>query len=338
MMLFSAVGVATVLSISLVVLWFLSSRRFVLVNLTEDTCRWDGQLDIPIHYEPRIGVHMVTVGIGVGPGRFRNVKCVLDTGSRHLTVARSALGRVEDGTWIPVAGPSFIHYGTQTDAVRWVEAPVRVSGRRVCHDMRNVTLAVAGERKCRGAGCFNVLGLSVGAGATVPFLTQLARHAGVRPTFCIAMRRNGTGSLRINHECADRNARRIRLLDHPQWYLVRLDGVVCRGTDDRPVASCPSRLMVDTGSNQLGGRPDFFRALRTTLRPGDALVFRLRDTADNAFEYVVPPSAYTHAGHLLFDPHQESDNDVLVLGSMFMRGFQLTVDVAARELAVSANI
>jgi hypothetical protein len=312
-------------------------------------CRWDGRLSLPLTFASE-GVYTVPVSVEVATGQFREVRCVLDTGSRHLSISAAALGIDDDpsgnlpASWTRRTGAPVLHYGTQTDTVEWVEAPVRIAGKRVCHELRDVTLAVARRRECQEVGCFNVMGMSMdddtslfrfGGGAAPPFLRQLAKAAGVRPSFSISMRDRRGGELHINMPLSQSPDTHTFLALHgTHWYLLPLVGVLTRRRGEEPVRiphdfphDFPDKLMIDTGSNMLGCADHVVRTLEAALGPGMALVLRLRKMDGTTFDYDLPRSTYAHVdGSYLFDPH-EVRSDIMVLGAMMMIGSEISFDV-----------
>ena len=290
------------------------------------TCTWDGTLTAPLTYDRR-GLFLVRVEVHVD-GAYRATACVVDTGSRHLTVAAASLGLGASGTLArPVVdGPDRLTYGPPPDGGRWHRVPVRMGNTRVCHDLQDVALAVTHRRTCAPATCCDVLGLAGGTGTPPPFLHQLGKRA-----FRLQLRRHG-GQLRLND--ATLEGTRLPRLPHSHLIVLRLRGLGTRrrGGPLRLLAGVPDRVMVDTGSNMLGCTPAVARALTAAVDGGGHvdLVLVLEDAVGQPHEHVVGPTMYRHGGKVLVDAAQGSP--MVTLGSLFLVGHDLTVTPEAVAL------
>lgn len=308
-----------------------------------EPCVPGGSIRLPLTYTPQ-GVHVVDVEVDRGDGRFRTARCVVDTGSRFLSVA--AHPGDTRGSWRPEPAPiDEIRYGTQHDHVHWFRLPVRMAGHRVCNHVDDLAVAVAHQRTCGDAGCFDVLGLAAAhapddmqgraAGAPLSLLAQVARATGRPPSFCVAMGRAGHGYVAVDVDCARGGGPEVALRPGGVHYVVDLEGIRVGDRDVGEGVLAPSRLMVDTGSNMLGVPPAFAEDLAAALRGhGGDLRLRLRGVDGQPFDYVVPPDTYARGDELLVDPNPALQ-DTVVIGSMFLRGKRLSFDGARRTVRIS---
>lgn len=295
----------------------------------------DKGLVIPVHYT-RAGVYVAR--LHVGPSR-DPVECVLDTGSRHLSIRAldiSTPGEV-------LNGPRTLYYGSQTDTVQWQSTLVNMccrAGRPVPYTLK---VAVAHARTCSTSRCFNVLGLSTGGSHTddvIPVLEQLAGGS-EDLSFCVALRDRTGGELRINRNCLENEGMHVfRLISGTNWYLTHLVGVFQEPPDGRPPiplrGSWPDKIMIDTGSNMLGTSAARTRELHRVFaaRGQGNLILRMLKYDYTTYDYVVPESVYRYDnGDLLVDPH-EVRNDILVMGAMFLIGREIAVNSSRRCLGI----
>ena len=289
----------------------------LLTEARDDDRQWLERHPRVIPLTVENGIYMCTL---VFDGAEADV--VVDSGSTHLLLAGRSCGRLcDDATSLRVrdAETVTLAYGSQQSEVVWRVGTLRLGRRSIPGVRAALTKRIDGETR------YNILGLARG---------PLQRAVAPR-RFAVALMQD-RGLLAID-ERAIRAMRRRWYAQRPTRIPLRRDRLplyavrgVLRSADG--AAAFSGDVIVDIGSNFLSMPRRTLDRLGETFRADAPMSLELGGGA-RVLEF--GPNIYRFAGgSLLVDAHDDvEDDDMLVLGSFFMRG--LALEFGATHLDVA---
>lgn len=307
------------------------------------------------------GVFVVPILIGA-----QQIQVVVDTGSENLLVAdkncrgcdmgQGSYDPTRSGHNMPGKGDISLRFGTQSDDARFHVDDLTLVGvdGHVCDTsattfgpilaIPSVMFALVHRRT--GVSNFNIMGLCNVDGDS--FINQITSPP--HQQFTIYMHPTegwlGFGDSEPIRTCVGApDPTYLKLVEPPRGmpfaFYVSTIGSVMIGT--RRLKHHPTLMLWDSGSNFSGCGPGLLAVLRENgLRSGgDDLTIYLPSTDGRQVVLTIPSSTYCWPdGTMLIDAHepfpsQQLNEDVFILGSLFIQNYVLEFDLSRRRIGIS---
>ena len=290
----------------------------------------DKPIYIPIK-EDKNGVYVANVLVDG-----QNVAAVVDTGSAHMLVAgnncNTCMFTKTNGTILPASTPKQFNdklsFGSQKDTINWHDGTVSIGKHTFDSEYALV-------RERRGSSSYNVLGLGrVNSSRRTLFSYMNLFHKILTFNLCTTNSYLLIGGKRNQHP---RSQFWIPMLP-PPFYRAKLWELRCGTFKANDILLPVKGVIFDTGSNMMDLPPGLYNAVKSKLDTNQeiSLTFGSNNLfgGGNFLQIQYAPTQYRWRGNKLLIV-EGTDTEHIVLGSLFMKYLQISIDIDKNKIGIT---